>query len=325
MFLYNNLVGGRDSSSEKYNKDTYIGYLKMKNGGMKIIPGENDNNIVARRDKILKHLELVLSGGKHLKEKNIKKYFNALGGKFLRNDMCISGDNPNCNNGKNISINGAYKLLKLINKKKIPIDNAINIFKGSAPQLYEKLETKLKGGYNSIIYDNDKRKSSSSSKSSSSIKSSSSSKSNSSSKSINYNNELGGNSFFDIGNAAVQNTFKSELGKLNRYAPHNSKKPPGLFDWLNDQKRITGTFLSEFNKEKRRNNPAKGIFDVLSNLSSDDPNGFKQRVEKERFNGGYERGRYEDYDNRPYYRNRRNYDNMYGGYSLRQEILNIDL
>ena len=66
MFLYNNLVGGRDSSSEKYNKDTYIGYLKMKNGGMKIIPGENDNNIVARRDKILKHLELGLSPDMHI-------------------------------------------------------------------------------------------------------------------------------------------------------------------------------------------------------------------------------------------------------------------
>jgi hypothetical protein len=155
MDITTNLVGGGDSSSEKYNKDTYIGYLKMKKGGMKIISGDKDEKIISVRNKILGHLDKVLSGGKRLKEKNIKKYFKALGGKYVRNDMCISGDNSNCKGGKNVSIEGAHKLLKLISKKNLPIESALDIFKGSAPQLYEKLENKIKGGHKGIKYDND--------------------------------------------------------------------------------------------------------------------------------------------------------------------------
>jgi hypothetical protein len=160
MDTTNNFVGGGDSSSEKYNKDTYIGYLKMKKGGMKIISGDKDEQIIANRNKILSHLDIVLSGGKRLKEKNIKKYFKALGGKYIRNDMCVSGDNSNCKGGKNVSVHGAHKLLKLISKKNLPIDNALEIFKGSAPKLYEKLESKIKGGYNAVAYDSDSSKSS---------------------------------------------------------------------------------------------------------------------------------------------------------------------
>ena len=152
MDKIDNLLGGGDS--DKYNKKTYIGYLKMKNGGMKIIPGDMDEKIISTRNKILNHLDVVLSGGKRLKEKNIKKYFQALGGKYVRNDMCISGDNSNCKGGKSVSVDGAHKLLKLISKKDLPIDSALETFKGSAPQLYEKLETKIKGGYKSISYDN---------------------------------------------------------------------------------------------------------------------------------------------------------------------------
>jgi hypothetical protein len=155
MDTTNNLVGGGDSSSEKYNKNTYIGFLKMKKGGMKIIQGDKDEKIISIRNKILGHLNKVFLGGKRLKEKNIKKYFKALGGKYIRNDMCISGNNPSCNSGKNVSIEGAHKLLKLINKKNIPMDSALEIFKGSAPQLYEKLETKIKGGYKGIANDSD--------------------------------------------------------------------------------------------------------------------------------------------------------------------------
>ena len=154
------------SSSEKYNKDTYIGYVKMKKGGMKIIQGDKDNKIISVRNKILGHLDQVLSGGKRLKEKNIKKYFKALGGKYIRNNICSSGNNSNCKGGRNISINGAHKLLKLISKKNLPINDALQTFKGSAPELYEKLENKIKGGYKLINYDSDSSHSSHSSHSS---------------------------------------------------------------------------------------------------------------------------------------------------------------
>jgi hypothetical protein len=172
MDIKNNFIGGGDSSSEKYNKDTYIGYLKMKKGGMKIISGYKDEQIIATRNKILSHLDIVLSGGKRLKEKNIKKYFKALGGKYVRNDMCISGDNSNCKNGRNVSVRGAHKLLKLISKKNLPIDSSLETFKGSAPELYEKLENKIKGGYNAIAYDSDSNKSNKSTRSNKSSKSS---------------------------------------------------------------------------------------------------------------------------------------------------------
>jgi hypothetical protein len=135
------------SSSEKPNKNTYIGYVKMKKGGMKIIPGDKDNKIISVRNKILGHLNKVFSGGKRLKEKNIKKYFKALGGKYIRNNICSSGNNSNCKGGRNISINGAHKLLKLISKKNLPINSALETFKGSAPELYKKLEHKLSGGF----------------------------------------------------------------------------------------------------------------------------------------------------------------------------------
>ena len=43
-----NMTGG-----VSYNKDTYIGYLKLKNGGMKVIPGDLDNQIIQKRNNIL--------------------------------------------------------------------------------------------------------------------------------------------------------------------------------------------------------------------------------------------------------------------------------
>lgn len=131
--------------STEYNKDTYIGYLKMKRGGMKIIPGDKDEKIINKRNKILNHLEKVLSGGKKLKEKYIGSYFKALGGKYVRNDMCTGADNKNCNNGKLISLGGAHKLLKLAARKNFPMDEILTKFKGSAPSLYESLENKISG------------------------------------------------------------------------------------------------------------------------------------------------------------------------------------
>jgi hypothetical protein len=142
------------SKNTKYNKSTYIGFLKMKKGGMKIIPGEMDTNIINERNKILSHLDLVLGGQKKLKEKNVEKYFKALGGKYVRNDICSAGDSHACKLGKKISLGGADKLLKLCAKKDLPMDNILNKFKGSSPSLYEKLEQKITGGKGSVVPDN---------------------------------------------------------------------------------------------------------------------------------------------------------------------------
>jgi hypothetical protein len=110
-----NMTGGAT-----YNNDTYIGYLKLKNGGMKVIPGDMDNQIIQKRNNILSKLEKVLSGGDKLKEKNIEKYFKALGGKYIRNDMCISGNTAACKKGKQASIGGANKLMELASTKYTP-------------------------------------------------------------------------------------------------------------------------------------------------------------------------------------------------------------
>jgi len=129
----------------KYNKSTYVGYLKLKKGGMKIVPGHKDDLIINRRNDILNHLELVFRGKKKLKEKNISKYFKALGGKYIRNDMCITDDKVSCKRGRNISMGGADKLLRLAGQNNFPMNNVLSTFKGSAPSLYEKLESKLSG------------------------------------------------------------------------------------------------------------------------------------------------------------------------------------
>lgn len=134
------------SSSSESNNKSYIGHIKTKDGGIKLIPGNRDNEIIQKRDKILKHLEVVLSGDKYLKEKNIPKYFKALGGKYIRNDMCIGGNSNDCRNGQKVSIGGAHKLLKLSKKEELSMDNILNIFKESAPVLYKKFEPNIEGG-----------------------------------------------------------------------------------------------------------------------------------------------------------------------------------
>ena len=137
------------SSSESSNKE-YIGHIKSKDGGIKVIPGNKDNRILEKRNKILNHLEIVLSGGKSLKEKNIPTYFKALGGKYIRNDMCITGDSYDCKGGQNVSISGAHKLLKLSKKKELPMDQILDTFKKSAPVLYKKFESNIEGGKYSL-------------------------------------------------------------------------------------------------------------------------------------------------------------------------------
>ena len=140
-----NMTGGAT-----YNNDTYIGYLKLKNGGMKVIPGDMDNQIIQKRNNILSKLEKVLSGGDKLKEKNIEKYFKALGGKYIRNDMCISGNTSACKKGKQASIGGANKLMELASAKYTP-ELLKTKFKGSAPVLYQKYKKINNSGNNSRV------------------------------------------------------------------------------------------------------------------------------------------------------------------------------
>jgi hypothetical protein len=102
------------SKEPKYDKNTYIGYLKLMNGGMKIIPGEIDSKIIKNRDKILEHLHLVFSGGKNLKEKNLEKYFKALGGKYMRQKLDKSN---NINGGSHQVLYNTNKLIELAVKK----------------------------------------------------------------------------------------------------------------------------------------------------------------------------------------------------------------
>ena len=135
----------------KYNKDTFIGHFKLKNGGMKIIDDSTDKKILKNRNKILNHLEKVLTGGKSLKDKNIEKYFKALDGKYIRNQICTSGDSSGCKKGKNVVLGGAHNLLKLAAKKNFDLDKILTKFKGSAPTLYEKLENKISGGNNNNL------------------------------------------------------------------------------------------------------------------------------------------------------------------------------
>jgi hypothetical protein len=131
------------NNKASYNKDTYIGYLKMKRGGMKIISGDIDNSIIDKRNKILGHLKKVLSGGKNLKDKHINKYFSALGGKFIRST--IEGSERD----KKVSISGAHKLLKYSSANNYPMKDILTKFKGSAPSLYQELEHIIQGGHSS--------------------------------------------------------------------------------------------------------------------------------------------------------------------------------
>ena len=127
---------------EQYDKTTYIGYLKKQNGGIKVIPGHKDDKIISNRDKVLSHLTSVLSGGVKLKEKNIVKYFKALEGKYIRDRMNVP-NNPS-GGSKNL-YKDAHKLIKLSLKKELPLETTLNIFKGSGPELYKKLESKIGG------------------------------------------------------------------------------------------------------------------------------------------------------------------------------------
>jgi hypothetical protein len=83
--------------------------------------------------KILNHLDLVLSNQKNLKEKNIHKYYKALGGNYK-----IDSDK---------TIHDSYKLFKLGVKNNFNVNTLVYKLKGSAPNLYDKLEKKITKKY----------------------------------------------------------------------------------------------------------------------------------------------------------------------------------
>ena len=92
--------------------------------------GYNQDNT---KNNILNHLDSVLSNKKKLKEKNLNKYFKVLGGNYK-----IDSDK---------TIHDSYKLFKLGVKNNINVDTLVNKFKGSAPKLYDKLESKITKKY----------------------------------------------------------------------------------------------------------------------------------------------------------------------------------
>jgi hypothetical protein len=124
----------------EYDASTYIGYLKRKNGGFKIVSGKEDNRIIKNRDYILKEL----LGG--LKENKINisrlpEYFSALEGKYIRNLMQGSSNTD--------AIEARHRTKKITEKTikggfDLYGDKVKNILESNAPILYKKFEKKFK-------------------------------------------------------------------------------------------------------------------------------------------------------------------------------------
>jgi len=128
---YNKFTGGAE-----YNKDTYIGHLKLKKGGMKIIKGEEDDNIKKERNIVLEHLHKSLKGGE-LDHNNLEIYYKALEGGYIRNLMCPTNSNTCSNFIKNNNM-AAYKLSK--HALKAGNFHTLKTFKYNAPKLYKNLK-----------------------------------------------------------------------------------------------------------------------------------------------------------------------------------------
>lgn len=128
---YNKFTGGAE-----YNKDTYIGHLKLKKGGMKIVKGDDDDRIKKERNIVLEHLHTSLKGG-NLDSKNIPTYYKALEGGYIRNLMCPTNSST-CRNFIDNNKMAAYKLSK--NALKNGYSNTLKTFKQNAPKLYKYLK-----------------------------------------------------------------------------------------------------------------------------------------------------------------------------------------
>ena len=129
------------NKSGGYNKDTYIGYLKVKNGGMKIIDGEEDDQIIEERNTILKHLVETINKTLPLMNEYLILYAKALEGKYIRNHMCKI-DKDDCEN----EIETVKKISKKLIKKAIQskMYNILYIFKENAPKLTKAIDKKIR-------------------------------------------------------------------------------------------------------------------------------------------------------------------------------------
>jgi hypothetical protein len=136
-YLADTFTGGAE-----HNDSTYIGFLKIKNGGIKIIKGGIDTKIIKSRDYVLKEL----SGGLKRNELPISRfpeYFSALEGKYVRNVMCGSG--------RDTCIDARKRVKKITEKvikggMKLYGDKVKHMFEINAPILYKKFEHNFKRG-----------------------------------------------------------------------------------------------------------------------------------------------------------------------------------
>lgn len=128
------------SEYDAYDASTYIGYLKRKNGGFKIVGGEEDNRIIKNRDHLLKELLGGLKQNK-LNISRLPEYFSALEGKYIRNIMQGSSNNDAIiarQRTKKITektIKGGFNLYG---------DKVKNMLEINAPILYKKFEKNFK-------------------------------------------------------------------------------------------------------------------------------------------------------------------------------------
>jgi hypothetical protein len=130
-----NFKGG--ASKSVYHGGTYTGYLKVKNGGMKIIRGDKDNKINEERELIIDYLKDIIAKKEQLNVDDIPIdiFYKALEGKYIRNLMCSNDDEDICDAKINSVLSKAYKLTK-IGIKTFIITN-LDVFKQNAPQIYK--------------------------------------------------------------------------------------------------------------------------------------------------------------------------------------------
>ena len=131
-----NFSGG--DSKSVYDKDTYIGHLKIKKGGMKIIGGTEDDNINQNREKVLDHLNDTLDNKINIDPNNIPNYYKALEGTYVRSLICPDDNDEDCQNKVDYAVKHGYKLSKLL-AKKLKIKSK-DYLKENAPKLYQQIK-----------------------------------------------------------------------------------------------------------------------------------------------------------------------------------------
>jgi len=131
-----NFSGG--GSKSVYHGGTYIGHLKLKNGGMKIVGGTEDDAINEQREKVLDDLKDVLNGGTDINPNNIPNYYKALEGTYIRSLICPDDNDIECQMKVEYAVKHGYKLSKLLAKKLKA--NSKEYLKQNAPKLYQQIK-----------------------------------------------------------------------------------------------------------------------------------------------------------------------------------------